>query len=298
MDESTLPATTPAPVSTRQRMLTLPEKPEDALYLGEMLLRSRLLPDHIRTPEQACYLILAGAEMGMPATRALRSLMIVKGKVIEGADSQLARFKECGGRAQFAALDDTRAELRLRHPNGDEHVETYTIEDAKRAGLLTNVNWQKHPRAMLRSRAITAGLKSIGWIDAVGAYDPDEAREFAGPSSALDDAPAPERIERQDKQPEKRPGRKSTPKPEVVVEAPAAEVVVEQGQSQVAEIQASVDGVFRRANSDRYLIAIGGVRYETGEIEHARTAKQAQMDGEEVVVELDGSTITSLRRVA
>jgi hypothetical protein len=32
----------------------------------------------------------------------------------------------------------------------------------------------KHPKAMLRSRAITAGLKSVGWEGGSGVYDPSE----------------------------------------------------------------------------------------------------------------------------
>jgi hypothetical protein len=104
--------------------------------------------------------------------------------VTERADSQLARFKSCGGRAQFKELTEARAVLVLRHPNGDEHTETFTIEDAKRAGLASNDNYAKHPKAMLRSRAITAGLKSIGWEGSVGIYDPDE----------IADAPTPEPV--------------------------------------------------------------------------------------------------------
>lgn len=266
--------------------------PEEAMYLGETLLRSGLLPDHIKRPEQAMYLILAGAEMGMPATRALRSLQIVKGRVVESADSQLARFKESGGRATFATLDDTRAELHLRHPNGDEHVEVYTIEDAKRAGLTSNPTWQRHPKAMLRSRAITAGLKSVGYIDAVGAYDPDEAREFAGTSSAGDDAPPPPvRLD------ERRPGRKSRTVVEVEAPAPVVEAgpVVEVVDSGAPEISGPVTGVFRKKDSSAYVVAISGVKYATPDVEVARAAKAAQTDGHDVTVTVHGDEIVEFR---
>lgn len=274
--------------------------PEEALFLGETLLRSGLLPDHIKRPEQAMYLILAGAEMGMPATRALRSLQIVKGKVVESADSQFARFKESGGRGSFVVLDDQRAELHLRHPNGDEHSETYTIDDAKRAGLTSNPTWQRHPKAMLRSRAITAGLKSIGYIDAVGNYDPDEAREFGGGPSAHDDAPPPPvRLD------ERRPGRKSAAaRPVVEVEAPApsppapaleAGPVVEVTDGEVPELSGPVTGVFRRKDGGAYVVAISGVRYATPDVEVARAAKKAQADGTDVTVVLKGDEIVALR---
>ena len=159
--------------------------------LAKHLVPSGMLPDHVKTPGQAVAIILAGRELGMPPMRSLRSLVLVKGKVVESADSQLARFKADGGKASFTHLDDTRAVLKLTHPNGDEHGEAFTIDDAKRAGLMSNPTWQKYPKAMLRSRVITAGLKSIGWDGAVGNYDPDEAREINGgkPVATVEAAP-------------------------------------------------------------------------------------------------------------
>lgn len=151
---------------------------------GEQAVKTGMLPDHIKTGWQFAVLAATGHELGMQPMRAIRSLAMVKGKVVESADSQLARFKAAGGRSQFEVLDETKAVLHLIHPNGDKHTETFTLEDAKRAGLASNSNYSKFPKAMLRSRAITAGLKSIGWEGAVGAYDPDEIRseEFPEPS--------------------------------------------------------------------------------------------------------------------
>jgi hypothetical protein len=143
---------------------------------GSRMVKTGFLPDHIRTGEQFAAIVLTGREMGIPAMRAIRSLMIVKGNVVEKADSQLARFKESGGRAEFEVLDETRAVLHLTHPNGDKHTETWTVDDSRKAGL-TGGNHSKFPRAMIRSRCITAALKSIGWGGAVGNYDPDELRE-------------------------------------------------------------------------------------------------------------------------
>jgi len=147
----------------------------DMLAMGEALVKTGFLPDAIKTGAQAAAIILTGRELGMEPMRALRSLNLVKGKVTENADSQLARFKTDGGRATFLELSDKAAILKVRHPNGDEHTETYTIADATRAGLVNGGGmYNKHPRAMLRSRAITAALKSVGWEGGTGTYDPDE----------------------------------------------------------------------------------------------------------------------------
>ena len=154
---------------------------------GDQAVKTGMLPDHIKTGWQFAVIAATGHELGMQPMRAIRSLAMVKGKVVESADSQLARFKAAGGRSQFEVLDETKAILHLIHPNGDKHTESFTIEDAKRAGLSSNSNYSKFPKAMLRSRAITAGLKSVGWEGAVGAYDPDELRseEFPEPTHTL-----------------------------------------------------------------------------------------------------------------
>jgi hypothetical protein len=144
------------------------------MQMGQALVGTGFLPDHIKNGPQAAAIILAGRELGMEPMRALRSLSLVKGKITEAADSQLARFKSDGGRAVFSELSDTGAVLSLTHPNGDKHTETFTIDDARKAGLLSSGMYSKFPKAMLRSRAITAALKSIGWEGGSGVYDPSE----------------------------------------------------------------------------------------------------------------------------
>ncbi len=173
-------------------VVTAPDAPTmsftDMLTMGQELVRTGFLPDHIKNGAQAAAIILAGRELGMPPMRALRSIFLVKGKITESADSQLARFKTDGGRAQFKTLDDTRAVLWLKHPNGDEHTETFTMEDAKRAGLVSSGMYSKFSKAMLRSRSITAGLKSIGWEGGAGAYDPSELAATPEPTEEIEDA--------------------------------------------------------------------------------------------------------------
>lgn len=183
-------------VMRREPDLGPPVSFDDLVRQGDKLVRTGFLPTHVRDGAQFAAIVMTGRELGMAPMRAIRSLQMVKGKVIEDAASQLSRFKQDGGRAVFRRLDEEGAVLWLRHPNGDEHEETFTLDDAREAGLLANGTWKKFPRAMLRSRAITAGLKSIGWEGAIGAYDPDEARHFS------DDEPAP---------PVPQPARRSVP---------------------------------------------------------------------------------------
>lgn len=134
-----------------------------------MLLKSGLAPQGLKTPEAAMFVILVGRDLGLTPTQSLRSINVISGKVEVAADMQLALFKRAGGRATWARLEALGAVLHLTHPNGDEHTETFTMEDARRAGL-TGPNWSKYPKAMLRSRCITAGMKSVGFDALAGVY--------------------------------------------------------------------------------------------------------------------------------
>ncbi|GEM_PF-3958749 len=155
---------------------------ESLLRLAQHLVPTGFLPDHIKTPGQAVAIILAGREMGIGPMTALRGISLVKGKVTVSADLLLARFKAAGGRAQWRRDEATGATLVLTLPNGDRYTSSFTEQDARRAGLWGKAGpWQAYPRAMLRARAITAGLKALGWEPASGVYD--------GPSGELPDAP-------------------------------------------------------------------------------------------------------------
>jgi hypothetical protein len=221
-------ATGPRPVAVRHMSF------RDMLAMGNVLVRTGFLPEHIATGAQAAAIILTGRELGMEPMRALRSLTLVKGKVTEHADSQLARFKSDGGAARWLRLDATAAELWLRHPNGDEHTEQFTIEDAERAGLLKPSRkgepsmFLKYPKAMLRSRCITAALKSLGWEGGAGVYDPSE---LAGepPARALEPAAPPALVAR----PQSR---------EVIPDVPAGADVEHPGEDAVlAGVYAALD---------------------------------------------------------
>jgi hypothetical protein len=157
----------------------------DTARLAKTLYVSQLLGSKIKSAEQAFAIIVAGAEMGLPPMLSLRSLSLVEGKIVLAADAQLALFKRAGGRASFETLTTEKAVLYLRHPNGDEHVEEWTRAMANAAGVLGKDNWKKYPLAMMRSRVITAGLKSVGFEVTAGAYDPDEDIH------AYDDEPGP-----------------------------------------------------------------------------------------------------------
>lgn len=146
---------------------------EAELKGADMLLKSGLAPRDIKSKEACLFVILAGRDLGLSPVQSLRSIRPVQGKIECSADLQLGLFHRDGGRSKWVTLNNEEAALELVWKGAAPHISRWTLEDAKRASLAGD-NWKKYPRAMLRSRAITAGLKDIGYLQGAGVYAPGE----------------------------------------------------------------------------------------------------------------------------
>jgi hypothetical protein len=144
------------------------------------LMKSGLCPTGIKSAEAALFVILAGRDLGLSPVAALRNISVIQGKIELAADMQLALFARAGGSFKWVTLSESEAALWLNAPwLAAPHVSKWSMEDARRAQLTNGDNWKKYPRAMLRSRAITAGLKDIGFDATAGVYAPGEISEGA-----------------------------------------------------------------------------------------------------------------------
>lgn len=146
-----------------------------------VLVRSGFLPDSIKTAEQAVAVILTGEELGIPKMLALRSINVIKGKPTLSADLMAALIhreidKHKDGLFDVQPPTATECTVRFRRW-GKEEVKTFTftMEDAKRSGVAaTNQNYARHPKAMLKARAVS-GAARIEFQDVIsGLYAPEE----------------------------------------------------------------------------------------------------------------------------
>lgn len=148
---------------------------ETELKGAGMLVKSGLVPKDVRSPEAALFVILAGRDLGLSPVQSLRSIRPIQGRIECSADLQLGLFHRDGGKSRFFQLDADCAVLELTAPwLTQPHKVSFGKEDAKRAGLMSNSNYAKYPQAMFRSRAITQGLKDIGYMMGGGVYAPGE----------------------------------------------------------------------------------------------------------------------------
>ncbi len=133
----------------------------------------------IKTQDQALALMIVAQAEGRHPGIVARDYHIIQGRPTLKADAMLARFQESGGSVKWHDMSDTKVEATFSHPQGGELRIGWTIEDAKRAGLLGKENWQKYPRAMLRSRLISETIRSLFPGVICGVYTDEETEDFA-----------------------------------------------------------------------------------------------------------------------
>ncbi len=123
----------------------------------------------VKTPDAALALmLLAQAEQIHPMI-AVRDYHIINGRPSMKAEAMLARFQEAGGKLEWHVLSDTQAEASF---NGVRI--SWDIARAQRAKLADKDIWKAYPRAMLRSRVISEGIRTVMPGVLAGKYTPEE----------------------------------------------------------------------------------------------------------------------------
>lgn len=168
---------------TAELALTRPDPTMDHESLKTMMqaaqryVDSGLLPDGVNTPQKALVVMTAGRELGVPATYALRNIHVVKGKPTCSAELMLALVRRAYGPAaiRVSATSNTACTVQYREQGWDGISEyTFTIEDARAAGVTNSGTWKSFPAAMLRARCISAVVRFAFPECISGLYTPEE----------------------------------------------------------------------------------------------------------------------------
>jgi len=139
------------------------------LRKAEILLKSGMLPKELNTKEKIAVLIMKAKELNMPALEAISHLYVVNQKVAIDSSGMLALILRSGlaKKIHFGG-DGTSAWCEMERKDGVISFKyTFTIEDAKRAGLLSKESWQKYTKELLIARAISGCARKV-FPDVVG----------------------------------------------------------------------------------------------------------------------------------
>ena len=138
----------------------------------------------VKTEAQAIALMLIAQAYGQHPAIAAMEYHIIAGKPSKKSEAMLASFIQAGGKVQWHKLDDTIADATFSHPSGGELRLSWDIKMAEKAGLLSKDGtlYKKYPRAMLRSRLIAEGVRTIYPAATGGMLAKEEAEDLADTS--------------------------------------------------------------------------------------------------------------------
>lgn len=147
--------------------------------LGQTYHQSGLLPSGVRNWQAAVIAIQAGRELGIPPTVAVREIYVVNGRPTCSAQLMMSLIRRAYGPGAIRVKEatPTGCTIEYREPGWDGVGSfTFNLDDAKRAGLAggKNDNWNKYPRAMYRSRAVSEVARMVFPDAILGMYTPDE----------------------------------------------------------------------------------------------------------------------------
>jgi hypothetical protein len=134
--------------------------------LAERIARTEFVPAALRgKPEAVLACILTGHELGIGAMQSLAKIHVIEGRPAMAAELMRAVILQHGHEFWIEETSNTRVTVGgMRAGSTRESRVTWTLDDAKRAGLESRQNWRKFPRAMLLARA-TAELARAMFAD-------------------------------------------------------------------------------------------------------------------------------------
>ena len=134
---------------------------------------------NVKTPEEAMALMLVAQAEGSHPAIAARDYHVIQGRPALKADAMMARFQQAGGKVEWTEYTDERVTGVFSHPAGGSLAVTWTIEMGKSIGLVKpGSGWHKYPRAMLRARCISEGIRSVYPGCVAGVYTPEEVQDM------------------------------------------------------------------------------------------------------------------------
>jgi hypothetical protein len=133
-----------------------------AEYAGHIA-ETEFVPDPLRSrPAAVAAAILAGGEVGLTPMAALRSISVIKGRPTLSAEAQRGLIMAAGHEIWFDESTVTRAIACGRRAGTDRVGRiTWTLDDAKRAGIAGQNQYRNYPAEMLRARASAALARAM-----------------------------------------------------------------------------------------------------------------------------------------
>lgn len=130
---------------------------------AQQIARTDFVPVALRgKPEAVLAAMLTGHELGIGPMQALSKIHVIEGRPTMSAELMRALVLSAGHDLAIEESTVTKCTVVGRRHNSERDTRiTWTLDDAKRAGLDGKQNWRRYPREMLLARATAALCRAV-----------------------------------------------------------------------------------------------------------------------------------------
>ena len=142
------------------------------------------------TVDKAFTLMMVAQAEGCHPMQAVQRYDVIQGKPAKKTDAMLADFQRLGGKVTWDILTDQECKATFEAPGlGKPVTLSWTIAMATAAKLANKDNWKNYPRAMLRARVVSEGIRTAMPGVVAGLYSPEEVQDFSASASTTNPPP-------------------------------------------------------------------------------------------------------------
>lgn len=141
-----------------------PQTIDEALRFADYLAKSTIVPkDFANSPGNILVAIQWGMELGLQPMQAMQSIAVINGRPALWGDAVIALVRSSPLCEFIYETDDGEtATCRVKRRGEDEQSKTFSMTDAKLAGLLGKSGpWTQYPKRMRQMRARAFALRDV-----------------------------------------------------------------------------------------------------------------------------------------
>lgn len=141
-----------------------PRNFEEAWRMAEILANSDMVPKDFKNKPENCLIAMQwGVEVGLKAMQALQNIAVINGRPSMWGDAVIALARNSPMCEYISEEDDGRtATCRVKRRGEEEQFRTFSIEDAKAAGLAGKQGpWTQYPKRMRQLRARAFAIRDV-----------------------------------------------------------------------------------------------------------------------------------------
>lgn len=144
-------------LQTQNKFSLVPTNLNEAIKFAEIISNSDLIPNAYKgKPGNVLVAVQMGQAVGLQPMQALQNIAVINGRPCLWGDSLLAIVKASPAFEDIKEdITDTKATCTIKRKGQTAVTQSFTLDDAKKAGLLSRQNspWNTYPKRMLQMRA-------------------------------------------------------------------------------------------------------------------------------------------------